>query len=197
MKVLLVGGSPRAKGNTDTLLTTMHNEFERHGVSATVAFLRDYSIAPCIGCEQCRTDKTCRRFLDGMHLLYPEIESSAGLVLASPTYNYNITPMTKAFIDRMYPYFNFTEPRPGPYSSRLADRPRVAVTLGICEQNEASEMGVTMPALTDPLRPLGYKICDQVTITGHFYRGSVREDSTANERVRAAARSLVHELGHG
>ncbi|MCA1753367.1 MAG: flavodoxin family protein, partial [Spirochaeta sp.] len=145
MKVLLVGGSPRAKGNTDILLSSMQNELERNGLSTTLAFLRDYTINPCIGCEQCRTDKTCTRFLDGMHLLYPEIESAEGLVLASPTYNYNITPMTKAFIDRMYPYFNFSEQRPGPYSSRLADRPRVAVTLGICEQNEASEMGVTMP----------------------------------------------------
>jgi multimeric flavodoxin WrbA len=44
-----------------------------------------------------------------MGLLCPEIEESKALILGSPTYNYNVTDPMKAFIDRLYPYYNFTK----------------------------------------------------------------------------------------
>ncbi|MEX2442996.1 MAG: hypothetical protein WD492_05300 [Alkalispirochaeta sp.] len=65
---------------------------------------------------------------------------------------------------------------------------------GVCEQIEVSEMGVTMPALADPLRQQRYRIGDQVAITGYFRRGSVRTDEAASERVRSAARTVAKEL---
>ncbi len=194
MKVLLVGGSPRKNGNTDSLLEVMAEKLEESGIKTFTAHLRDYDIHACIGCEQCRRDKTCTRFLDGMHLLYPEIESSGGLVLASPTYNYNITPMMKAFIDRLYPYFDFTEPRPGPYTCRLAGAGRKAVSLGVCEQLEEKELGVCLRALSDPLPPLGYEVLTEVAVTGHFLRGSVKKDELALEKAEEAAELLVRGL---
>jgi multimeric flavodoxin WrbA len=194
MKVLLVSGSPRKNGNTDSLLKVMAEKLEDSGLKTFTAHLRDYDIHACIGCEQCRKDKTCTRFLDGMHLLYPEIESSVGLVLASPTYNYNLTPMMKAFIDRLYPYFDFTEPRPGPYTCRLAGAGRKATCLGVCEQLEEKELGVTLRALCDPLPPLGYEVLTEVTITGHFLRGSVKKDELALEKAEEAAEILARGL---
>jgi multimeric flavodoxin WrbA len=71
--------------------------------------IKEYSIEPCIGCEGCRKAGTCIKFHDGMGLLCPEIEESKALILGSPTYNYNVTDPMKAFIDRLYPYYNFTK----------------------------------------------------------------------------------------
>ena len=103
MKVIGITGSPRAGGNTDTLLRALLDGATSEGVETEAVSLRDYTIAPCTGCERCRKDLTCTRFYDGMHLLYPKIEAADGLILGSPTYNYNITPEMKAFIDRLYP----------------------------------------------------------------------------------------------
>src|SRR6056297_441373 len=194
MNTLLVSASPRPGGNTDTLLQSIAEGIASQSVGAEVVHLRDYTIHPCIGCEQCRKDKTCTRFYDGMHLLYPKIEESAGLVTASPTYNYNITPYMKAFIDRFYPYFNFTNPRPGPYSCRLASTYRALLTVGVCEQKEASEMGYTIPAMSEALKVMGYDLIDELAITRHFSVGSVKKDTEALSRAYKAGEQLAAAL---
>jgi len=192
--VLLISGSPRSRGNTDTILAEVAKRLEELGHTATFAALRDYAVHGCTGCERCRRDKTCSEFLDGMHLLYPLIESSAGLVLGSPTYNYNITPEMKAFIDRLYPFFEFAKERPGPYTSRLAGQGRCLVVVGISEQVEESEMGFTLPAMREPLRALGYEpVCD-IAARGHFVRTSVRGDERVFEEARAGAETLAAAL---
>lgn len=67
-----------------------------------------------------------------MNLLYPKIEEAKGMVLGSPTYNYNVTSLMKTFIDRLYPYYNFTDDRPRGYSAGWQDREDVPAfsTLG-------------------------------------------------------------------
>ncbi len=194
MNTLLVSASPRPGGNTDTLLQSIAEGIASQSVGAEVVHLRDYTIHPCIGCEQCRKDKTCTRFYDGMHLLYPKIEESAGLVTASPTYNYNITPYMKAFIDRFYPYFNFTNPRPGPYSCRLASTYRALLTVGVCEQKEESELGVTLPAMSDAFKAMGYDLIEELAITRHYAVGSVKKDTRALERAYSAGVKLAEAI---
>ncbi len=194
MKTLLVSASPRPKGNSDTLLAEIARGIESKSVETEIVYLRDYAIHPCIGCEQCRRDKTCTRFYDGMHLLYPKIEACQGLVTASPAYNYNITAYMKAFIDRLYPYFEFTNPRPGPYTCRLASTYRALLTVGVCEQKEASEMGYTIPAMSEALKVMGYDLIDELAITRHFALGSVKKDTQALARAYKAGEQLADAL---
>ena len=193
-KVVLVSGSPREKGNTDTLLREIGAALEAAGLTTVFVPLRDYAIHSCIGCERCRKDKTCTAFYDGMHLLYPLIEGSGGLVAASPTYNYNITPEMKCFIDRFYPYFHFGKERPGPYSSRLAGAGRKLVTVGVCEQNEESEMRFTMPAMSDAFGAIGYEVVEELAVLGHFAKGSVAGDEDAYARAARAGATLADSL---
>jgi len=193
-RVLLVSGSPRKNGNTDTVLAAMANRLSQRDIPTQTVRLCDLTINPCTGCEACRRAGTCTRFNDDMNALYPVIEGSRGLVLGSPTYNYNITPETKAFIDRLYPYFDFTEPRPGPYTARLAGQGRKMVTLAICEQNEASEMGVTIPAISSPMKVVGYEIVAELPVTGHFPRGSVASDTAVLAQAQATADLLADAL---
>lgn len=193
-KILCVSASPRKGGNTDTLIEEAARGAESMEAETETVYLRDYTIAPCDACEQCRRDKTCTRFFDGMHLLYSKIEGAGGLVAASPTYNYNITSIMKSFIDRLYPYFDFENPRPGPYRSRLADQGRRALVIGVCEQKEKSEMGFTIPAMRDPLRVLGYSISGEVPILGHFPRGSVKKDEVSLRTAYEGGQNLAKEL---
>ncbi len=193
-RILCISASPRAGGNTDSLIDRAAEGAREKGAEVEFVHLRDYAIEPCIGCEQCRRDKTCSRFYDGMHLIYPLLDASAGLVVGSPTYNYNITSLMKSFIDRLYPYFDFETPRPGPYRSRLADQGRRMVVIGVCEQNEASEMGFTIPAMRDPLEILGYELSSEVAALGHFPVASVKKDAELLRRAYAAGSELAEEL---
>jgi len=68
--VLGIGGSPRRGGNSDVLLRNI-----LQGIKDTdVAQLRDFQFQPCIGCEKCRKDKICTGLMDGMSLLYPNLD---------------------------------------------------------------------------------------------------------------------------
>ena len=197
LKVLCISGSPRGGGNTDVLVGSIFKGIQETGVETEKIFLRDYIIQPCIGCERCRKDKTCTRLYDGMQLLYPKIIESMGLILGSPTHNYNVTALVKAFIDRLYPFYEFTEDRPRKYSSRFADQGRKAIVFSVSEQDEMGETGFTVEAMGYPLTALGYEVVEDFSVTGIFDRGVVRNDmdilNDAYERGQRLAKILLSQ----
>jgi multimeric flavodoxin WrbA len=169
-QILGIGGSPRKGGNSDILLQhILHNGGEKKQ-------LRDFQFQSCIGCEKCRKDKICTGLQDGMSLLYPKIIEAKGLVLVSPTHNYNITALMKAFIDRLYCFYNFdAKNRPGPWSSQLGNQGRKAIIVAVCEQENKKDMGFTLDAMRLPLEALGYEIIGELAVLGVFARGKVKE----------------------
>jgi multimeric flavodoxin WrbA len=193
-RVLGVAGSPRAKGNSDLILETILKGVQSEGVASERVALRDYLFQPCIGCERCRKDKTCTGLNDGMQLLYPKILRSQGLVLISPTHNYNVTAWMKAFIDRLYCFYEFQNTLPRAWSSHLADQGRKAVIAAVCEQVDQKDMGFTLEAMQLPISALGYEIADQVAVFGHFGRGAVKGDADALERAFDAGRNLARAI---
>lgn len=194
-KILAIGGSPRIHGNSDVLLKHILNAVQEENVPAEGIQLRDYYFKPCIGCERCRKDKICTGLNDGMHLLYPKITKSQGLILLSPTHNYNITAWMKAFIDRLYCFYNFDDKRPRGWSSRLAGQKRKAVIVAVCEQNNKKDMGFTIEAIRLPLEALGYEILEEFPVFGIFDRGVVKKDkeilTKASELGRRFAKSIL------
>lgn len=196
IKIIGVGGSPRKGGNTDILLDNFLEGAESAGAQTKKVMLRDYCIESCIGCEGCNKTGICTRFHDGMELLYPEIEASKGLILGSPTYNYNITAAMKAFIDRLYPYYNFTNDRPRQYSSKLAGQGRKAIVFSVCEQMEIKDMGVALEAMEMPLDALGYEVVKKFPVMGHFDRGAVSKDTEALIKAFEVGKKMALSLAN-
>ncbi|MFO8112471.1 MAG: flavodoxin family protein [Desulfosalsimonadaceae bacterium] len=194
-KVLGVGGSPRKNGNSDVLLSRILKGVGGAGLAAHAVQLRQYQYQGCIGCEKCREDKICTGLKDGMTLMYPDVFESKGLVLASPTHNYNITAWMKAFIDRLYCFYEFDDHRPRGHSSRLAGQGRKAVLAAVCEQVDKADMGFTIPAMRAPLEAMGYEIIGELPVYGIFDRGKVAQEEgvlAEAERLGAAlAKSLA------
>ncbi|MFP3908659.1 MAG: flavodoxin family protein [Archaeoglobaceae archaeon] len=193
-KILGVGGSPRKKGNSDVMLLKILEGAEDAGAETETVFLRDYKFDSCTGCEKCRTAKACTELQDGMQLLYPKIIDSKGLVLASPSHNYNVSALMKAFIDRLYQFIDFTDDHPRKYSSRLAQQGRKAVLAAVCEQYYDEGMGFTVDGMRLPLETLGYEVVGVVTAELVFHRGKVAKNSqvvsAAYDLGKKMARSL-------
>lgn len=189
-KILGVGGSPRKKGNSDIMLLKILEGAEEAGAETEAVFLRDYKFDSCTGCEKCQTAKACTELQDGMQLLYPKITESKGLVLASPSHNYNVSALMKAFIDRMYQFIDFTDDHPRNYSSRLANQGRKAALAAVCEQYYDEGMGFTVNGMRLPLEALGYEIVGVVTADLVFHRGKVAK----NSEVMTAAYDLGQKL---
>ncbi len=192
--ILGISGSPRPQGNTDILVEACLRGAASRGGTTEVVALRDYLIHPCVGCERCRREKTCAKLHDGMQLLYPLVERARGLVLGSPTHHYNVTAGVKAFIDRLYPYYDFSRQRPGPWKSRLGGQGRRAVTLEVCEQSDPRESSLTLQAMRMPLEALGYAVTGELSARGFFRRGAVRGDQELLRKAFVSGERLAGEL---
>lgn len=91
--------SPRAGGNSDLLLKEMLRGATETGALIEEIFLRDLSFTPCTECGSCAETGECI-IEDDMQLVYPKLESSDRLVIASPVFFYSVTAQLKAMIDR-------------------------------------------------------------------------------------------------
>jgi multimeric flavodoxin WrbA len=191
VKILGISGSPRKGGNSDTLLKHILAGAENAGAATEAIHLRDYQFQGCIGCEKCREAKQCIGLQDGMQLIYPKITEAKGLVLISPTHNHNVTAWMKAFIDRLYCYYNFSDERPGSWSSRLAGQNRRAVIASIGEQKSYKEnVGFTLDAMRIPIEDLGYQVMGELPVLGVFKKGGI------SKQVLEKAESLGSQLAH-
>ena len=188
-KILGISGSPRKGGNSDTLLKHILAGAENAGTATEAIHLRDYQFQGCIGCEKCRKAGQCIGLQDGMQIIYPKITEASGMVLVSPTHNHNVTAWMKAFIDRLYCYYNFSEERPGSWSSRLAGQNRRAVIASIGEQKSYEEgVGFTLNAMRIPIEDLGYQVIGELPVLGVFKKGGI------SKQILEKAESLGGQL---
>jgi multimeric flavodoxin WrbA len=131
---------------------------------------------------------------DGMTLIYPELIESRGLILVSPTHNYNVTAWMKAFIDRLYCFYRFDDNRPRRWSSRLSGEGRKAVLAAVYEQEKAEDMGFTLDAMRLPLEALGYEIVGMLPVPGIFDKGKVKEKAAVLAEASALGSKLAESL---
>lgn len=193
-RVVGVGGSPRHGGNSDHLLRSILTGAASADLAAETLHLRDFQFQGCIGCEQCRAAGICTGLQDGMALIYPAVIAAQGLVLVSPTHNYNVTSWMKAFIDRLYCFYQFDDERPRGWSSRLAGQGRKAVLAAICEQPDERDMGFALPAMRQPLEALGYEIVGELAVFGIFDRARVKERGDVLDRAAQIGADLAEAL---
>jgi len=176
-RALGFSGSPRRNGNSDIILKTILAGVSQVDLPTQSIRLADIHFQGCIGCEKCRRDKICTGIVDGMSALYEPVLKAQGLVLVSPTHNYNITCWMKAFIDRLYCFYTFENTVPRNWSSQLASQGRKAIVAAICEQENEADMGFTIQAMTTPLEALGYEIVGTLPVFKVFDKGKVKHDA--------------------
>ncbi len=195
-KVLGIGGSPRKGGNSDILIKRLLKGARDGGVAAEEVQLRDYQFQPCIGCERCRQDKRCTGLQDGMQLIYPKIREASGMILICPIYSYNVTAIMKAFIDRLYCFYDFSDERPGHWSSQLAGQGRKAVIAVVGEQadREGGGMDLTLETMRRSIIALGYEVIGELPVLGIFHKGKVREHPQVLEQAEALGKQLASLL---
>lgn len=102
MKVLVIHGSPRAKGNSDLLCDEFIRGAEEAGHQVEKISLREREIHPCRACYACFRTGMCVQ-QDDMAELLDRAEGADVLVLASPTYFLTMSGQMKVFIDRLLP----------------------------------------------------------------------------------------------
>jgi multimeric flavodoxin WrbA len=102
MKVTAFSGSARKDGNTSILVRHALKELENEGINTEMFQLAGKTIRGCTACFRCfsNKDRQCAVKDDVVNECIEKILESDGIIIASPTYFADISPETKAFIDR-------------------------------------------------------------------------------------------------
>lgn len=103
MKVCILQGSPREKGNTNALLAPFTQRLEEQGHCCQTISLREKDLKPCTACRACQRDWTIFGCVqqDDMQEIFDAVLSCDLLVPASPIYAWYCTPPMKAVLDRL------------------------------------------------------------------------------------------------
>lgn len=101
MKVLLINGSPHAKGSTYTALHEMEKVFEKEGIETEILHVGNKDIRGCVACGFCAENDRCA-FNDMVNETASRFEECDGLVVGSPVYYASANATLIAFLDRLF-----------------------------------------------------------------------------------------------
>lgn len=99
-KVLILSGSPRRGGNSDTLCDQFMKGATEAGNEVEKIFVAGKKIAPCMACYYCCSYEGVCTIKDDMGEVLQKMIDADVIVLSSPVYFYSISAQLKAVIDR-------------------------------------------------------------------------------------------------
>lgn len=101
MKVLLINGSPNARGCTYTALTEVAATLSEEGIETEIIHVGNQDVRGCIACRKCKQTGKCV-FNDIVNEVAPKFEACDGIVLGSPVYYAGPNGGMLAFTDRLF-----------------------------------------------------------------------------------------------
>ena len=101
MKVLLVNGSPNAKGCTYTALCEVEKTLIENGIETEMIQIGKDDIRGCIACRACSKMGKCV-FDDKVNEVAEKFKACDGLVVGSPVYYASANGTLVSFLDRLF-----------------------------------------------------------------------------------------------
>lgn len=113
MKIIMLHGGARKKGNTATVAGWVKNELSSQGHTVESIHLFDKNIKGCLACSKCKDtpDKVgCIQNDDAVEILEKMVASDL-VIFTSPLYFWGLAGPLKTFIDRTYSlYVDYHKP---------------------------------------------------------------------------------------
>lgn len=101
MKILIITGSPRKNGNSNTLVDNFIKGAEEAGHNIVRFDSAFKKVHPCVACNKCGINGQCV-FKDDFEFVKENIVDADIVVFATPMYYFGISAQLKAVIDRFY-----------------------------------------------------------------------------------------------
>ncbi|MBQ6264134.1 MAG: flavodoxin family protein [Clostridia bacterium] len=101
MKVLLINGSPHAKGCTQRALSEIQSTLEKEGVESEIIHIGNKDIRGCVSCLSCKKNGKCV-FDDIVNETAEKFKEADGIVIGSPVYYASPNATAVAFMDRLF-----------------------------------------------------------------------------------------------
>lgn len=102
MKVLILNGSPRSKGNTRVLIEGLTGHLLKQGHTVEVLTLNKMKLSPCLACEGCsKNGGHCVR-PDDTDAAIQKVADADAVIFATPVYFWGVTAQLKMMVDKFY-----------------------------------------------------------------------------------------------
>jgi multimeric flavodoxin WrbA len=119
MKTVCVLGSPRPKGNSNTIAEHFCDNIESRGSEVQTFALNKMTYRGCQACMTCKTKLDRCVLQDDLTEVLDAVRETDLLVMATPVYFSDVTFQMKGFIDRLYSFLT-PDYRSSPEKSRFA-----------------------------------------------------------------------------
>ena len=177
MKVLLLNGSPKAKGNTALALNEMAAVFAQEGIEAEIIQVGHQAVRGCIACGSCGKNGKCV-FDDAVNEVATKFEAADGLVIGSPVYYAGANATLMAFLQRLF------------YSTRFDKTMKVGASVVIARRGGCS-------ATYDEMNKF-FGISGMPIASSQYWNsvhggapGQVLEDAEGMQTMRTLARNMA------
>lgn len=101
MKVLLVNGSPHAKGCTYTALTEVERILQEEGIDTEIFHIGTKPISGCLACGTCRKTGRCT-ISDSVNDCLEKAKDADGFIFGSPVHYAAMGGAMTSFMDRLF-----------------------------------------------------------------------------------------------
>ena len=114
MNILILNGSPRIEGNTETHIREFRRGAEESGHNVEIIPVGRMRIRPCEACGYCheRKGRKCR-IDDSMISIYPSLQKADMVVFASPVHYFGFSAQMQALLSRIYCWHRLPAPKYG------------------------------------------------------------------------------------
>lgn len=104
MKVLLINGSPRKKGNTFLALSEVAKTLEAQGIETEIVQIGNKPVRGCIACGQCQMKQLNRCVFDDdiCNCISEKLDTADALIVGSPVYYGQPNGSVLSLIQRMF-----------------------------------------------------------------------------------------------
>ena len=162
MKILVITGSPRKDGNSNTLADSFIKGAQEAGHSVVRFDSAFKNVHPCIACNKCGMNGECV-FKDDFEFIRDNIVDADAVVFATPMYYFGISAQIKAVIDRFYAI------------NGQIHVPKKAVLIMTYADTSAKEAQPIISNYETLLNYLGWSDAGRVIASGVWTEGSVNQ----------------------
>lgn len=177
MKVLMLSGSPKAKGNTALALAEMEKVFLEEGIEVVTVQVGNQAVRGCIACGGCGKTGKCV-FDDVVNEIAPIFREADGLVVGSPVYYASANATLVAVLDRLF------------YSTGFDKTMKVGASIVVARRGGCS-------ATFDELNKY-FTISGMPVASSQYWNsihggapGEAKEDAEGLQTMRALARNMA------
>ncbi len=188
MKISLIIGSPRLKGNSATIAKNVADKLEKKGAVTTTFELNTLTYRGCQSCMGCKTTSEKCILKDDLDPVLEDIKASDTIILATPVFVGEMTSQLKGLVDRFYSFYK-NDFRTNPKPSRLAEGKKLifVVSQGSPDKSMFSDI---IPRYSGLLSRLGFETIIPVRAIG-VGPGS---DVLKNESITASINEAVEKV---